>query len=145
MTSFATTNSVFILTNETISFSISIPGCLRILNYLEDGIFDKLKILLKLSFQNDIKLRVEEVRKRGKQIKNGDKEFSLSDLDISKKPLEELKSANYHNPENLVYKMGLAYEEVIDESDIKKFPSERTCFTLLPGALEISVINKTLE
>ena len=63
VTSFETKNSVFIISNENNSFSISIPGRWRIPNCLEDGIADKLKKLLNLRSQNDIELHVDEVSK----------------------------------------------------------------------------------
>ena len=66
VTSFECTSFVFNITNESnsfYSFSISTPSCWRIPNYLEDGIIDKLKNLLKLNSENDIDIHVEEVRK----------------------------------------------------------------------------------
>ena len=42
VTSFECTNSVFKITDENDSFSISIPGRWRIPNYLEDNVFDEL-------------------------------------------------------------------------------------------------------
>ena len=74
MTSFETTTSVFNITNENNSFSISIPGRWRIPIYLEDGVIDTLKIFFKLKSGNNIELHVKEVRKRGNEITIGDKE-----------------------------------------------------------------------
>ena len=138
-------NSVFNITDENSSFSISIPGYWRFPNYLEVNIIDKQKNLLKLKSGNDIELHVQEVRKKVYQIKIGDKENKLSNFDTSKKILEEIKSSNYHDLEDLVYRMQLAYVEVIDILDTKSFPSERTGYTLLPGIYEISDINKTTQ
>ena len=71
VTSFEASSSVFIITYENKSYSITIPGPWRTLIYLEDGNIDKLKILLKLRSENDIELHVAEIRKRGdKKIKN---------------------------------------------------------------------------
>ena len=61
VTSFEAHNSVFIITDENKSFSISILGRWRISDSLIERINDKLKILLKLSSQNDIELHVKEV------------------------------------------------------------------------------------
>ena len=103
------------------SFSISIPGRWRIPNNLEDEIIDKLKDLLKLNSRNDIELHVEQIRKRGNDIKINSKDFSSSDFDSSKKQiLEELKSANHHDIEDLLYRMELTYDEIMDVLDIKK-------------------------
>ena len=63
VTSFETANSVFILTDKNKSFSISTPGHWN----SEDGkeLNNKLNELLELRSETDIKLHVEEVRKRG--------------------------------------------------------------------------------
>ena len=69
MSSFETTNSIFIISDENKSFAFSIPGNWRFPNFSELGIIDKLNKLLKLRSQTDIELHVEEVRKRGNQTK----------------------------------------------------------------------------
>ena len=74
VSSFECKISVLNVINGNNSFSISIPGYWRIPNYIKYGIVDKLKSLLNLRSQNDIKLHVEEVRKRGIQIKINKKE-----------------------------------------------------------------------
>ena len=51
--------SIFTITDENNSVSISITGCWRNPNCLEGGIDDKLKKLLKLESQKDIELRVQ--------------------------------------------------------------------------------------
>ena len=79
VTSLEATNSVFIKTNENNRFSITTPshwssrGSAKALN--------KLQKLLKLTSENDIELHVREVEKRGNEIKIGDKEYEISDLD----------------------------------------------------------------
>ena len=108
VTSFKATNSVFIIASENNSFSISIPGRWRIPNFLPEGIIDKLNDLLELRSENGIELHVEEVKKRGIQIRIGDKKSKLFDLDAHKNDiLEELKSANHHDLKDLVYGMQL--------------------------------------
>ena len=77
--SFEATISVFKTTHENNSFSISIPGRWTT-NFLEDGIIDKPRNLLKLRSQRDIKLHVEQVRKRGNQIKIRDTEKKYQTL-----------------------------------------------------------------
>ena len=146
-TNFEATNSVFIITYENNSFSTSIPGRWRVPNYLEDGIIDKLKNLLKLGSQNDIEiLHVEEVRKKGDKIKLNSKQFSLTDFDTARREiLEVLKSASYHDLEDLVYRRGLTYDGVIDVLDIKYFPSESKGCTVMVGIYEITDVNRTLE
>ena len=75
VTFFDPTNSLFDITDENNSFSVSIPGRWRIPIYLPDGIIDKLKELVKLKSEIGIDLHVEAVRKRGRHIKIGDKEY----------------------------------------------------------------------
>ena len=69
MISSGETNSVFIKTDENTSFLNSIPCRWRFPNYLEDGIFDKLKKFLEVRSQNNIELHVVKVRRRGNQTK----------------------------------------------------------------------------
>ena len=65
---------------------------------------------------------MQEIRKRGKQLTVGDKEYKLSDFDTSKKEiLGELKSNNYHDLEDLVYRMGLTCAEIMVILDILIF------------------------
>ena len=93
VTSFGATYSVFNITDENTSFSISIPSYCRIPNYLEDNIIDKLKDLQKPKSEYDIELHLQEVRKRGNKIKIGDKDYKLSDFDsFEKEILDELKN-----------------------------------------------------
>ena len=77
-------NSVFIITDENNSSSISIPFKWRVRKSLEDGIVDKLKKLLKLKSENDIELHVNELGKRDNKIEMNSNEFALSDFDSSK-------------------------------------------------------------
>ena len=131
VSSFECTKSGVNITNENNSFSISIPDCRRIPNFLEDNITDELMILLKLKSENDIELHVQEVRKRGNKKKINSKEFSLTDFDRSKKEiLGELKSAKYRDLEDLVYRMQLTYDEIIDIMDIKLIPTKKKQDTL---------------
>ena len=95
-------------------------------NHLQDDIFDKLKNLLKLKSENDIELHVQEVRKRGKKIEMNSKELSLSEFGGSKKEkLDESKKAKYHDLEDMVNRMQLSYDEIMDVLDIKFFLSKK--------------------
>ena len=51
VTSFEVTNSVFSIIHKKNSFSINLPGCLRIPKYLPEGIIDKLKNLQNLDLK----------------------------------------------------------------------------------------------
>ena len=89
--SFGTTFSVFNITEEKNSFSISTPGLWSSRGGAET--IYKLQKLLELRSQNNNDLHVEEIRKRGNQSKVGDKKYNLSDLDTRKNELiEHLKN-----------------------------------------------------
>ena len=90
VTSFEATNSVFNITNENNSFSFTIPGHSQTESAEET--INELKNLLELKSQKSIELHVKDIRRRGTQIKIGDNEYKLSDLDTQKNQiLEELK------------------------------------------------------
>ena len=74
--SFECTHSVFIITNENTSFSITVPDHLE--TESDEKTFDELTILLEL---RSFELHVKVSKKRGNKIKLGDNEFELSDFD----------------------------------------------------------------
>ena len=107
-------NSVFNITNENNSFSITILGHWE--NKSAEKTFDELIKLLEFRSQNDIELHVEQVKKRLIFIKD----YSLSTLDTFKNEiLEELKNIKYNDPEDLLYRFQLTYDEIIDILDLK--------------------------
>ena len=56
---------------------------------------------------------MKEGRKRGHQVKIGDKEYKLSGFDTFKEEiLEELKNAKYNDLEDIVYRFQLTYDEI---------------------------------
>ena len=138
---FNCTNSVYNITNENNSFSIIIPGHYE--TELTEQIIDDLNKLLELK---SLELHVEEVRKRGNIIKIADKEYKLSDFDNQKyEILEELKKVKYNDLEDLVYRMRLSYDEIMEILDLKYIPTKRTGYTLNPGIYEIVDLNNTLK
>ena len=121
VSSFECTNSVFNITNENNSFSIIIPGHYQ--NTSDEKTIDNLNKLIELK---SLELHVDEVRKRGNKIKIGDNEYQLSDFDNQKNEiLEELKSAKYNDLEDLVYRMRLSYDEIMDILDLKYIPTKK--------------------
>ena len=134
------TNSVFNITNENNSFSIIIPGHYQ--NKSDEKTIDDLNKKLEVK---SLELHVEEVRKRGNKIKIGDSEYKLSDVDTQKiEILEELKKVKYNDLEDLVYRMRLSYDEIIDILDLKYIPTKRTAYCLNPGLYEVVDLNNTL-
>ena len=141
MSSFECTNSVFNITNKNNSFSIIIPGHWQ--TECAEKTIDELNKSLEFK---SLELHVNEVRKRGNTIKIGDNEYKLSDFDTQKNEiLEEIKNVKYNDLEDLVYRMQLTYDEIIDVLDLKYIPTKRTGYSLNPGIYEVIDLNNTLK
>ena len=138
---FDCTNSVFNIINENKSFSIIIPG-----HYQTTSAEKTIYELNKLLELRSLELHVKEVRERGQEIIIRDKEYKISDFDIFKEEiLEELKNVKYNDLEDLVYRMQLTYDELIDIIDLKYVPTKRIGYSLKPNIHQISDINETLK
>ena len=141
VSSFECTNSVFNITNKNGLFSIIVPGHWESKSAAKT--IDELNKLLELT---SLELHVKEVRESGNKINIGDKEYKLSDFDTQKNEiLEEIKIIKYNGLEDLVYRMQLTYDEIIDVLDLKYIPTKRTGYTLEPGIYEIFDLNNTLK
>ena len=141
MTSLECTNSVFNITNENISFSIIIPGHYK--TEFAEKVINDLNELYELK---SLELHVEEVRKRGNIKKIEDKEYKLSDFDTPKNEiLEELRNVKYNDLRDLIYRMQLSYDEIIDILDLAYFPTKRIGYSLNPGIYEVVDLNYTLK
>ena len=141
VSSFECTDSVFNITNENNSFSIIIPGHYQ--NKSDEKTIDDLNKLLELK---SLELHVDEVRKRGNKVKIGDSEYKLSDFDTQKNQiLEELKNVKYNDLKDLVYRMRLSYDEIMDILDLNYIPTKRTGYSLNPGIYEVIDLNNTLK
>ena len=141
VSSFECTNSVFIITNENNSFSIIIPG-----HWQTESAEKTINNLDKLLELKSLELHVAEVRKRGNKIKIGDNEYKLTDFDTQKNEiLEKLKKAKYNDLEDLVYRMQLNYDEIIDILDLKYISTKRTGYSLNPGIYEVVDLNNILK
>ena len=133
VSSFECTNSVFNITDDNNSFSIIIPGHYET-EFAEKSI-DELNRLLEL---RSLELHVNEVKNRNNIIKIRDKEYKLSDFDNQKyEILQELKNFKYNDIADLVYRMQLTYDEIIDVLDLKYISTKRIGFSLDPGIYEI--------
>ena len=134
-------NSVFNITNENNSFSIIIPGHYQ--NKSDEKTINDLNKLLELA---SLELHVEEVKKRGNKLKIEDNEYKLSDFDTQKnKILDELKKAKYNDLEDLVYRMRLSYDEIMDILDLKYIPTKRMGYSIEPNIYNVVDLNNTLE
>ena len=141
VSSFECTNSVFNITNENNSFSIITPGHYQT-ESAEKTIDSSNKILELRSFE----LHVKEVRKRGNKMKYGDNDYKLSDSDTKKvEIIEELRNAKYNDLEDIVYRMQLTYDQIVDILDFKYIPTKGTGYSLYPGIYEVVDLNNTLK
>ena len=141
VSSFECTNSVFNITDDNNSFSIIILAHWE--TEFAEKIIDEVNRLLEF---RSLDLHVNEVRKRGNTIKIGDKEYKLSDFDNQKyEILQESKKAEYKDLRDLVYRMQLTYDEIIDVLDLKYFSTKRIGYSLDPGIYEIVDLNNTLK
>ena len=77
------TNSGFNITEENNSFSVSTPEFWSYRGVAKS--IRKLQNLLRLRAQIDFDLHIQDFRKRGNQLKIGENEHNLSDLDTGKK------------------------------------------------------------
>ena len=112
------------------------------LNLLKKVIND----LNKLIELRSLELHVGEVRKRGNKIKIGDNEYELPDFDTQKNEiLEELGKVKYNDLKDLVYRMQLTYNEIIDILDFEYIPTKRIGYSLNPGMYEVIDLNNTLK
>ena len=132
MKSFEASSFVFNKTDDNNSFSIltashwSSRGAEETINRLQQ--------LLKLISENDNKLHVEEVRKKGDQIKIWKKEYKSSDLDNQKNEiLEKLKNIEFNGPEDIAFKMEWTYHEFAEIVDTKNIVASTERYTLAPG------------
>ena len=193
---FDCTNSVFNITNENNSFSITIPGHWN--SESAGKTVEKLKELLELD-KKDLSLHIAAVREKGRKIYIGEEEYDLSDLDDSVlrneifEKLKRNKYTDYHSVstdqedntgcehvnidkntqrphidfnegtqcvslsfidnshdeyrhlEDMVYRLQLSYDEIIDILDLKYIPTKRTGYSLNPGVYEVEDLNNTLK
>ena len=113
VTSFDTMNSIFKITNEDNSFSVSIPGYWN----SEEGeeLFNELLKLLELRSENDIELQVRDVEKRGTRLEIESGGYNLASFDHFKSEiLSESKRVKHRDLEDKVSRLELTYDEIVD-------------------------------
>ena len=59
--------------------------------------------------------------------------------------LEGLRNVKYNDLEDLVYRLRLSYDEIIDILDLEYIPTKRTGYSLNPGIYEVVDLNNTLK
>ena len=138
---FNCTNSVFNITNENNSFSIIIPG-----HWQTETAGKTIDELNKLLVLKSLELHVNDVRKRGNIIKIADNKYKLSDFDTQKNEiLEEIRNVKYNDLKDLVYRMQLTYDDIIDVLDLKYIPTKRRGYSIEPNIYNVVDINNTLK
>ena len=145
VSSFECTNSVFNITNENNSFSIIIPGHYE--NKSDEINIERLNTLLERRSENGIELHVQEVNYRGHVITLEGKEYKLSDLGTQKEEiLQKLKkNSKYQRLDDMVFRLQLTYNEILDILDFKYISTERMGYSLNPGIYEVVDLNNTLK
>ena len=134
----------FNLTNEKISFSITIPGQWSSPGGSETII--ELQKLLELRGQNDIKLLVEDIEKRSNQIKIIDNEHKITVFDtLRNEIIEKLKNVEYNDVEYMVFRLESTYTEILNRPNMKYLYASTTRCTLEPSIYEISDNNFMLK
>ena len=125
VSSFEATISPSVKTDENNSFSITTQGHWSFRGRAKA--INKLKKILEMRDINDIKLHVEEVRKKGNQIKTGHKEFKLSDFDTREiEFIKKLKNGEYNDLEDIVFRMELTYKEIEYILDVEYIDASTT-------------------
>ena len=135
VTCFEATSSVFFITDENNTFSIIIPVIPG--HWSSRGssatVFE-LRELLKFRGENDFQLHVEEVKKKGNQIKIRSKEYELSELDTRKNEIiEDIKKTEYEDLKHIVFRLELPYGESDYLLDMKYTDASTTGYILPPG------------
>ena len=133
MTSFGTTNSVLKITDENNSFSISSAGHWN----SDDGVELTINLynLLELRSENDIDLRSW---KRGTRIEIENSGYILPGFDHFKNEIAaELKGVKYRDLGNMVYRLQLTYDGILEILDVKFKARSTLGDTLSPGVYQI--------
>ena len=141
---FEATHSVFNITDENNGFWITTLG-----QWTPGGcgeFIEELNRILELSSENDFELHVKEVEKRGTQIEIENRGYNLAGFDFFKSEIiAELRRVKYNDVENIIYRIELTYDEMVDIFDIDYIGASTIGYTLLPGIYEISDLNLMLK
>ena len=103
--------------NTSFQFQHQVNGLQTVLKKL---LTNKPNEILELKTQNDIKLHVREMEKRGTRIETEGSGYELADFDHYKNEiLAELGGGKYRDLEDMVNRMELTYDENVDILDKK--------------------------
>ena len=134
-------NSIFNINEENIYFSMIISGHYQ--NEFAEKVNNDLNKLIEL---RSLELHAQEVRRRGNKIKTGGNDYKLSDFHTQKNDiLEELGNVKYNDLKDMVDRMQLTYNEILDILDLEYIPSQTEGYSLNPGIHEVVDLNNTLK
>ena len=144
VTSFETTNSVFNITDENNSFSISTPSCSSPEGGEELDI--QLNKLLEVRSENYMESQVKDVKKRRTRIELEISGYNLTSFDhFESEKIAELKRVTYKDLADMVYRTELTYDKIIDISDVEYIAASTVGCKLPPGTNEISDVNSMVS
>ena len=134
---FGAKNSVFIISFENNRFSIS-TSIFWAPNGGEETI-NKLNSLLDFRSPSDIELPVKKAEKRSTRIERDNSGFNLAGFHHFKsETLAELKRVKNKDLEDMVYRMELPYDEIVDIMDVKIIAGSIIGYFLPPGIYEFT-------
>ena len=131
-------NSVFVMSNENNSFSVTTQG-----NCTSEGcgeFIGQLNELSELISENDIELQVKELQNRGTQKQIQKSGYSLAGFhNFKNEILVELERVKYKNLEDMVLRMEITYDENVDILDIKNNGASTNRYTLAPAIVKLEI------
>ena len=83
-------------------------------------LINNLNELFELRSQNNTELHVTEVKERSNRLETENRSYNFAGFDHFKSEiLAKLRRVKYKELEDMVYRMGLTYDEIVDILDIK--------------------------
>ena len=144
VTSFEATNSVLNITDENNSFLISTPCHWN--SEDDEEFFNKLNKWLELRSESDIELHVEQFEKRGSSIEIENSGCILAGFDHFKnEKIADSKRAKYKDLEDMVYRMLLTLNDIVDLLEVKYIAGSFNGYTIPTGIYKIVVNNLMLK
>ena len=115
---------------------------------LRNEVFEKVKIN---KFTDYHKVSTDQEDNTGCEHVNIDKNTQRSHIDFDKGTqcvsfsFTDNSHDEYRHLEDMVYRLQLSYDEIIDILDLKYIPTKRTGYSLNPGIYEVEDLNNTLK
>ena len=111
-----------------------------------EKLFDKENKFLELRSENDIKLHVKEIEKKGTRIAKKNSGYNLAGFDhFESEFLAELERVKYRDLEDMVCRTELTYDEIGEILDICSIGASSIGHTSPARVYEISDVNLMLK